>query len=145
MRAQDGSGKRKHKRSVAQSPAPSRIRCKIRVGCLWFCVHWGLEITKDGGCKTFLSTNLLLKINVHQVKKGFLIHSLNLSFFSPCPVSPSLAPYTREKPDSKSCHVRQSQLWSLPAALLLLLDSAAGRVVTNLLWEENLWHVPTFV
>lgn len=51
-------------------------------------------------------------------------------------------PHTRvEKPDSNSCHARQSQLWSLPAAQLLILDCIAGRVVTNLLWEENLWHI----
>lgn len=117
---------RRDLRSLAQTPAPSRVRCEIRAGCLRLHLVWGLEIMKNGGCKTCLSNQPAPSHDCPPGKKGFPCTQTEPLFFQCMPdFSSPPTMHHCEKPDSKSCHPRPPWLWSMHSPSLLMLDCPA--------------------
>lgn len=76
IRSQDDSEWRDLGRSLAQPPAPSRVRCEITAGCSGLPRVGAWKLPRMVTAKPLWATNLLQSMTVRPVKKFFLIPSL---------------------------------------------------------------------
>lgn len=106
-------GGRDLRRSLAQPPAPSRVKCVITAGCSGLHPVGAWKSQRMVTAKPLWATNLLQSMTVHLVKKIFLIPSLNLSFFSLCLISPNLPPWTTVESLTQKAVAQSSHSYAL--------------------------------